>query len=440
MPRDRRPSSPTGSVENATLTRLNRSLHGVWRDSVRKPLKSLRARLRQAQATRSDGGLAVSVDRETELATVPFDGAFPPPLAQCLVVEAAQYTARLHPLSVNAATDEAKHYVDHTVHAPPMMLESLVGQYWFPALGLLVSKDGRIWRHSFLGPFQEGFLTSVKAIVERSGPDGARTPMFYPDRLSRVQRIAEPRLLIANSEKPNYGHWTLDVVPLIDLAARNRLPMLTWTLKPWQRAIIARLDAPDGLIREIRPQPLLLDHAIVSNRHAGESTQNVHPQHQTAFARILANVRKSVGAIETPRRVLVVRSVANSRNIVNRAAMIETLKPFGFVAVQPEMLSFDEQALTFANAEIIVGEFGAAMTNMIFCNPATKVVEIIAEGQHDPWSSHLAAMVGIEYVVLFQPQSPEALEAAPRHVKDSAFAYSVDVAKLVETVRALLAA
>ncbi len=132
------------------------------------------------------------------------------------------------------------------------------------------------------------------------------------------------------------------------------------------------------------------------------------------------------------------RSLANSRNIVNRAEMIEALKPLGFAAVQPEKLSFDEQALTFAQAEIIVCEFGAAMTNVLFCPPGAKVVEIIAEGQHDPWSSHLAAMLGLEHVVLFQPQSAEALEAAPRHVKDSPFSYAVDVKRLVETVRALL--
>ena len=47
-------------------------------------------------------------------------------------------------------------------------------------------------------------------------------------------------------------------------------------------------------------------------------------------------------------------------------------------------------------------------------------------------------MMELEHVVLFQPQSAEALEAAPRHMKDSPFAYEVDVRRLVETVRALL--
>ena len=262
--------------------------------------------------------------------------------------------------------------------------------------------------------------------------------MFYPEQLKRAQRIEEPRLLIANSEKPNYGHWTLDIVPLIDLAARNRLPMLTWTLKPWQRAMIARLDVPDGLIREIRPSRFFSTTRSSATGIAAEARRTCTRRHARPSAASSPMCAKSMGAIETPRRVLIVRCVANSRNIVNRAEMIEALKPFGFAAVQPEKLSFDEQALTFANAEIIVSEFGAAMTNVLFCNPATKVIEIIAEGQHDPWSSHLAAMVGVEYVVLFQPQSQEALDAAPRHVKDSAFAYSVDVAKLVETVRALV--
>ncbi len=417
--------------------RVSRSLHGLWRNAVRLPLKNIRRRLRGAMAARSDAGIPVSVDRTTELKIVPFEGRFPPPLAQCTVVEPCAYPTKLHPLSVNSTTTEAMHYLDHTVTAPAMTLEHLVAQYWFPKLGLLVSERGLVWRHSFLGPFQEGFLSSVDAIVDRPGPEGTREPLFFRERLKRAPRIAGEHLLVANSEQPNYGHYLLDIVPLIHLGARFRAPMLTWTLKPWQRSLIARLDVPPGLIREIRPRPVLLEHPVVSNRHSGESSQNAHRQHKEAFARILANVRKGAPAFASPTRILICRSSANSRNLVNRAELIEALTPLGFVAIQPEKLSFDEQALTFAQAEIIVVEFGAALVNVMFCRPGTKVVEIIAEGQHDPWSSHLCAMLGLEYVVLFQRQSEEVLAAMPRHQKDSPFAYSVDVPKVVETVRAL---
>ena len=67
-------------------------------------------------------------------------------------------------------------------------------------------------------------------------------------------------------------------MPLIDLGARMGVPMLTWSLKPWQRALIARLEVPHGLIREIRPRPVFLEHAITSNRLTGLSSQNAHPQ------------------------------------------------------------------------------------------------------------------------------------------------------------------
>lgn len=419
--------------------RVSRSLHGVWRKAVRTPLKSLRARIQDAVGARSQGGLPVAVDETTALKQVPFEARLPPPGAQCTVVEARQYRTMLHPLSVNSTTTEAMHYVPHTVDAPAMTLEHLVEPpFWFPKLGLLISKQGRIWRHSFLGPFQPGFLTSVKEIVSRPGPDGDRQAVFFPERLSSAPVLAGEHLLIANSEQPNYGHYLLDIVPLIHLGAEIRAPMLTWTLKPWQRALIARLDVPENLIREIRPRPVLLEHAIVSNRHSGVSSQNAHPQHREAFAAILANVRKAAPRLATPRRVLVCRSLANSRNLLNRAELIEALKPLGFAAVQPEKLGFDEQALTFAEAEIVVCEFGAAMANVVFCPPGAKIVEIIAEGQHDPWSAHLAAMLGLDHVVLFQRQTEEALANAPRHVKDSTFSYAVDVKRLVEAVRALI--
>ena len=425
------------SVDRAARIWLSERLHTFWRKAVRTPWRNARRAMRRAM-TAGSAGIPVSVDHTTQLAVVPYEGRFPPPLAECVVVEPCQYRTRLHPLSVNSTTTERVHYIDHTVEAPAMTLEHLVDQYWFPALGLMVSPQGRIWRHSFLGPFQDGFLTWIKAIVDRLGPDGAKEHRLYPERLSRVARLSGEYLLIANSDQPNYGHYLLDIVPLIHVGAKMGAPMLTWTLKPWQRALIARLDVPAGLVREIEPRAVFLEHAIVSNRHSGASSQNAHPQHSQAFSLILSNVKKHAPKADYPRRILVCRGIRNSRNVTNRKMVIEALSRLGFSAIQPEKLPFDEQAMLFSHADVIVAEFGAAMANAVFCKPGTKVVEIIAEGQHDPWSAHLCAMLDLEHVVLFQPQSEEALASIPRHMKDSEFQFSVDVDRLVQTVEALL--
>ena len=432
-----RPQAARELIESERLARISRSLHSAWRDAVRTPWRNFRRRLRGALM--SSAGVPVALDETTTLAAVPFEGRLPPPLTQCEVVAPAQYRTRTHPLSVNSSDhSERLHYAEHTAHAPAMTLEHLVDQYWFPAFGVLISPQGRIWRHSFLVPFREGYLSSIKAIADSPRPDGTGELRLHLERLRSAPRIAGEHLLIAGSDKHNYGHYLHDIVPLIDLGAKMRTPMLTWSLRPWQRAVIARLEVPKGLIREIRPSPVFLEHAITSNRFTGLSSQNAHPASRELFQRILANVRKHAPAMSTPPRVLICRSPSNSRNITNRAAMIEALKPLGFVAIQPDKLKFDEQALLYAQAEIMVCEFGAALTNAYFCTPQTKIVEIIAEGQHDPWSAHFCAMLGLEHVVLFQRQSDDVLASMPRHMKDSPFSYAVDVPKLVETVKALL--
>jgi capsular polysaccharide biosynthesis protein len=433
----RQSSATPDSVDRAMSLWLSERLHALWRKAVRTPWRNARRAMRRAMTAKSNG-IPVAVDHTTRLAVVPFAGRFPPPLAQCVVVEPCQYRTRLHPLSVNSTTAERVHYLDHTVEAPAMTLEHLVDQYWFPALGLLLSPEGQVWRHSFLGPFQDGFLASIKAIVDRAAPDGTREHLLYPERLRRIPTLSGEHLLIANSDQPNFGHYMLDIVPLVHLGARMGVPMLTWTMKPWQREALARLDVPPGLIREIKPKAVFLEHAIASNRLSGMSSQNAHPQHRQAFSLILENVKKHAATTQCLSRILICRGLKNSRNIKNRKSLIEALSPLGFAAIQPEKLKFDEQAMLFSGADVIVTEFGAAMANVMFCRPGTRVVEIIAEGQHDPWSAHLCAMLELDHVVLFQRQSEQDLLDHPRHAKDSEFQFSVDIEGLVQRVETLI--
>ncbi|HZC95254.1 MAG TPA: hypothetical protein VE267_03810, partial [Bradyrhizobium sp.] len=180
-------------IENEKLVRLNRSLHAAWRDAVRTPWRNLRRRLRDALPVLSEG-VPVALDEATSLTNVPYEGRLPPPLSQCEVVAPAQHQTRLHPLSVNSTNAERVHYIDHAVHAPAMTLEHLVDQYWFPAFGLLVSPEGRVWRHSFIVPFREGYLSSIKAIVERTAADGTCERRLHLERLARAPRIAGEHL------------------------------------------------------------------------------------------------------------------------------------------------------------------------------------------------------------------------------------------------------
>ena len=93
----------------------------------------------------------------------------------------------------------------------------------------------------------------------------------------------------------------------------------------------------------------------------------------------------------------------------------------------------------FSNAEFIVSaNSGPRMVNAMFCRPGTKVVEIIAEGQQDPWSVHLCAMLELN----LRRAVSAAIGTGPHRrspaCEDLEFSFSVDVPRLVETVKTLL--
>ncbi len=94
------------SVSRAARVWLSERLHTFWRKAVRTPWRNAGRAIRRAMMATS-AGIPVGVDHTTQLAVVPFEGRFPPPLAECTVVEPREYQTRLHPLSRNSATTEA---------------------------------------------------------------------------------------------------------------------------------------------------------------------------------------------------------------------------------------------------------------------------------------------------------------------------------------------
>ena len=208
----RRAGAARDLVENEKLVRISRSLHTAWRNAVRTPWRNFRRRLRGALHHPAREFRSLSTRRPIVKAA-PFEGRLPPPLTQCEVVAPVQYRTRMHPLSVNSRDHaERLHYVDHTVHAPAMMLEHLADQYWFPAFGVLISPEGRIWRHSFLGAVS-GRVPVVDQ-GDRRLPAAGRDP-----RASAASRTAQAR---ASHRGRASAHRRFGQAQLWPLSARHR--------------------------------------------------------------------------------------------------------------------------------------------------------------------------------------------------------------------------
>jgi capsular polysaccharide biosynthesis protein len=99
-----------------------------------------------------------------------------------------------------------------------------------------------------------------------------------------------------------------------------------------------------------------------------------------------------------PRRVYVSRSGAPHRRLANEAACGALLRDrLGFELVDLRVLSVAEQAVLFFDAEAVVGVHGSGLSNLVFCAPGTRVLEVFSPLYGSPAYYQIAERLGLEY-------------------------------------------
>jgi len=79
---------------------------------------------------------------------------------------------------------------------------------------------------------------------------------------------------------------------------------------------------------------------------------------------------------KTKEKIYVTRQNTNYRNLINEEDIVNILKKDGFRVVDLQYMDIFEQIELFSNAKFIVSPTGSSLTNVVFCSPGTKVVEI----------------------------------------------------------------
>jgi hypothetical protein len=97
------------------------------------------------------------------------------------------------------------------------------------------------------------------------------------------------------------------------------------------------------------------------------------------------------------RRIYVSRAGALRRRLVNEPEIERLLADHGFESVSLEDLDFDAQVELMAQTAILCGPHGAGLTNMIFCNEGTHVVEFADLDFPNPNFYAMASALGHPY-------------------------------------------
>src|SRR2546430_6155929 len=172
----------------------------------------------------------------------------------------------------------------------------------------------------------------------------------------------------------NYYHWLLDLLPrvlLLKHATQNfsnyDTLLLNGSRANYERETLTALEVPPEKIRFVDSHDRFqiasavfpsLDNNVVA-------PWKVHGLHQLA---------SPVQSNQHRRRLYLSRARAAVRRIANEKEISEALRQHDFEILEAETQSFREQAALFANASAIVAPHGAALANIVFCQPGTRVV------------------------------------------------------------------
>lgn len=215
--------------------------------------------------------------------------------------------------------------------------------------------------------------------------------VFHAKQSLRASHTNEPDIfegtiaLIASPGAHSYYHWMLDIMP--------RLKTLQMCGIPFDKVFVG---GPHEKFKKETLEQLGLTHdqilygdkttTIKANNLIIPSMPNLfalkRPSWACDFMRSLF-IDDSIVERSLPRKKLFITRKASSlayskRILINEKEIAGYLEQEGFETVTLEDLTIKEQAQLFYAADTIVAAHGAAMTNVIFCNPdhPIKVIEI----------------------------------------------------------------
>ena len=257
---------------------------------------------------------------------------------------------------------------------------------------------------SFVATLTTGHVTHDSGVVMVGGDavledvSGLGFAGDNPTNPLRLSHLPRPHLtpdtvaVLTTGSNHNYYHWLLEAIPRLDLYERSGVAIDRF-YSPihtrFQRETLALLGIPrDRIVPATRHAHLAPARLVASSFHGTLSRMKT----EFLFRRLTAHVGPWAGP--TPRIFI---SRRGPRSIVNETEVLRALRPLGFQRHRLESMPLAEQIALFHRAECVIGPHGAGLTNLAFCRPRTKVVEIGTP--YRPWACfyEIAHHRGLDY-------------------------------------------
>lgn len=264
------------------------------------------------------------------------------------------------------------------------------------------------------------FLTGGRHAVRTNDGTWISVHGVGETRLSEIpwrthKHLTGTSLMLGNSAGANcYYHWMLDLLPKLGYLERAGFDLnsisyflVRETVTPFQIESLKKFGINSSRIVQTAKHPYLSCDKVllVDLKHAVNMAMH---QFVPNWLNSTFGVKDQASAQDKPRddsqtqlRLYLKRPKGVRRGIANEADLEYLLIERGFQIAVMEGLSIDQQARLLAQADIVVSPHGGALTNMVFAQPGTKIIELFGTHVY-PYYFGLANLCEHEYHALLQ--------------------------------------
>lgn len=206
-----------------------------------------------------------------------------------------------------------------------------------------------------------------------------------------------------------YFHWMVDLLPRIEILRRAGISLdeIDWFVvnnyqSQFQKETLTALGIPpEKVLASDRHPHIQAEELIVPS--FGSYLGWLQPW-GLKFLRDVFLTPKVLSKLSSkggfPERIYISREKAKYRRVLNEGEVQEILGQHGFVTVSPESMSLEEQIAMFASAKMIIAPHGSGLTNIIFCQPGTRVIELISPHYLRYYYWGISQQLGLEHYYL----------------------------------------
>jgi hypothetical protein len=269
-----------------------------------------------------------------------------------------------------------------------------------PATFILHIPKGRIIADAGYVLVKEKYL--VSELLWPWSPYKKRGKTFTLNRPLSVKHIPGKVVVLSQEGHKNYYHWILEILP--KLALLKNIKSYDWVYLPrldlpFLKKTLELMGMDMNKIIEADPTTYIEADEVIALSFVSRSCYT--PQWVTEYLRasLLKTMTVAVSKDKFSQKVFISRQKSSHRRITNEDELFGFLELLGFKRYFLEELSMQDQMSLFSSAKMIVSPHGAGLTNILFCQPGTKILELFQLHEDDTYC-YLSQVLMLDYHAL----------------------------------------